>query len=156
MQGCRAAGRRYFAGGGDKPLQVGFEGTAGIQGVGKGVGLSEVPPGVVEFVFLLPVFEAVGFDEGEEVDAELGFAAAGEFEEGDGPTVAFENRSRACTLIFNRNTFTAMIEGIRESTIEAGMMEAAEIDRGIEDLYRTVESDGVFCYTFFKAVAVKR
>jgi len=63
---------------------VGFEGTAGIQGVGKGVGLSEVPPGVVEFVFLLPVFEAVGFDEGEEVDAELGFAAAGEFEEGDG------------------------------------------------------------------------
>ena len=57
---------------------------------------------------------------------------------------------------FTKNTFTAMIEGIRESAIEAGMMEAAEIDRGIEDLYRTAESDGVFCYTFFKAVAVKR
>ena len=26
-------------------------------------------------------------------------------------------------------------------------------DRGIADLYRTAASDGVFCYTFFKAVA---
>ena len=59
-------------------------GTAGVEGVGAVVGLGEVPPGVVEFGFFLPVFEAVGFDEGEEVDAELGFAAAGEFEGGDG------------------------------------------------------------------------
>ncbi len=57
---------------------------------------------------------------------------------------------------FTRNTFTAMIEGIRESAVEAGMIETAEIERGIEDLLRTAEPDGVFCYTFFKAVAVKR
>ena len=31
----------------------------------------------------------------------------------------------------------------------------ATFDRGISDLYRTAEPDGVFCYTFFKAVAVK-
>ncbi|MBV7330586.1 methyltransferase domain-containing protein [Chloroflexi bacterium TSY] len=57
---------------------------------------------------------------------------------------------------FTKKTFTAMIEGIREAAIEAEMIEPAEIDRGISDLYRTAESDGVFCYTFFKAVAKKR
>ncbi|MFC1580286.1 class I SAM-dependent methyltransferase [Thermodesulfobacteriota bacterium] len=56
---------------------------------------------------------------------------------------------------FTRNTFTAMIEGIRDAAIDSGMIEPAEMDRGIRDLYRTTESDGVFCYTFFKAVAVK-
>ena len=54
---------------------------------------------------------------------------------------------------FTKKTFTAMIEGIRETAIEAKMIKPAEIDRGIRDLYRTTESDGVFCYTFFKAVA---
>lgn len=56
---------------------------------------------------------------------------------------------------FTKNTFTAMIEGIRDAAIDAHMIEAAEIDRGIQDLYRTTEPDGVFCYTFFKAVAEK-
>ena len=57
---------------------------------------------------------------------------------------------------FTKKTFTAMIEGIREAAIEARMIEPAEIDRGINDLYRTTEDDGVFCYTFFKAVAETR
>jgi SAM-dependent methyltransferase len=56
---------------------------------------------------------------------------------------------------FTVNTFTAMIEGIRDAAIDAEMIEPAEIDRGIADLYRTTESDGVFCYTFFKAMAEK-
>jgi hypothetical protein len=34
------------------------------------------------------------------------------------------------------------------------MMSEADIDKGITDLYRTAEADGVFCYTFFKAGAV--
>ena len=55
---------------------------------------------------------------------------------------------------FTKKTFTAMIEGIRKSSIESGMMSAADFDRGIADLYRTAEADGVFCYTFFKARAV--
>ncbi len=57
---------------------------------------------------------------------------------------------------FTKRTFTAMIEGIREAAIDAKMIEPAEIDGGIRDFYRTTESDGVFCYTFFKAVAERR
>ncbi len=57
---------------------------------------------------------------------------------------------------FTRKTFTAMIEGIREAAIDAKMIEPTDIDKGIRDLYRTTEADGVFCYTFFKAVAEKR
>ena len=56
---------------------------------------------------------------------------------------------------FIRNTFTAMIEGVRESSIEAGLIDENTFDEGIKGLYRTTEMDGVFCYTFFKAVAVK-
>jgi ubiquinone/menaquinone biosynthesis C-methylase UbiE len=55
---------------------------------------------------------------------------------------------------FTKNTFTAMIEGIREPAVRAGLITAADIDKGIRDLYRTTEADGVFCYTFFKAVAI--
>lgn len=53
---------------------------------------------------------------------------------------------------FTRKTFTAMIEGVRESAIEAGIIAAEAFDEGIRDLYRTAEADGVFCYTFFKAL----
>jgi ubiquinone/menaquinone biosynthesis C-methylase UbiE len=53
---------------------------------------------------------------------------------------------------FTRKTFTAMTEGVRQSALAAGLIEPEEFDRGIRDLYRTAESDGVFCYTFFKAV----
>ena len=55
---------------------------------------------------------------------------------------------------FTLKTFTAMIEGVRANALAAGLMTADEFDRGITDLCRTAESDGVFCYTFFKAVAV--
>lgn len=56
---------------------------------------------------------------------------------------------------FTKNTFTAMIEGVRETTLSAGLMDQISFDKGIRDLYRTAENDGVFCYTFFKAFAVK-
>jgi protein-L-isoaspartate O-methyltransferase len=55
---------------------------------------------------------------------------------------------------FTRKTFTAMIEGVRQAALDAGLISAADFDRGIADLYRTTEDDGVFCYTFFKARAV--
>lgn len=54
---------------------------------------------------------------------------------------------------FTRNTFTAMIRGVREAALAAGLSRPAAFDRGISDLYRTSKSDGVFCYTFFKATA---
>jgi protein-L-isoaspartate O-methyltransferase len=56
---------------------------------------------------------------------------------------------------FTKKTFIAMIEGIREAALSAGMIDAASFDAGMADLYRTTEEDGVFCYTFFKGVAVK-
>ena len=55
---------------------------------------------------------------------------------------------------FTKNTFTAMIEGVREKAIQSGLITAELFDKGIADLYRTTEDDGVFCYTFFKALAV--
>jgi len=56
---------------------------------------------------------------------------------------------------FTRNTFTAMVEGIEKQVISTGLMDAAAWEKGIRGLYRAAESDGVFCYTFFKAVAKK-
>ncbi|NER83083.1 MAG: methyltransferase domain-containing protein [Leptolyngbya sp. SIO1D8] len=56
---------------------------------------------------------------------------------------------------FTKNTFTAMIEGVRENAIEAGLIPEDTFDEGIRGLYRTTEEDGVFCYTFFKATAVR-
>ncbi len=55
---------------------------------------------------------------------------------------------------FIRKTFAPMIEGIREPAIAAGLIDPARLDEGVRDLYRTAEPDGVFCYTFFKGVAV--
>lgn len=57
---------------------------------------------------------------------------------------------------FTKKTFTAMIEGVRESVLGAGIIDQATFDQGIKDLYRATEKDGVFCYTFFKAFATKR
>jgi ubiquinone/menaquinone biosynthesis C-methylase UbiE len=56
---------------------------------------------------------------------------------------------------FTLGTFTAMIEGVREPVLEAGIMGQAEFDEGIAALRRTATPDGVFCYTFFKGVAVR-
>lgn len=53
---------------------------------------------------------------------------------------------------FTKKTFTAMIEGVREAAIQAGIIDEKLFEQGIRDLYRSAESDGVFCYTFFKAV----
>ena len=53
---------------------------------------------------------------------------------------------------FTKKTFTAMVEGVRKAAIENELISEADFDRGIRDLYRTTEIDGVFCYTFFKAV----
>jgi DNA-binding transcriptional MerR regulator len=55
---------------------------------------------------------------------------------------------------FIRKTFTAMIDGIRQPALAAGLTTAERFDTGIADLLRTAEPDGVFCYTFFKATAV--
>lgn len=53
---------------------------------------------------------------------------------------------------FIKKTFTAMIEGVRNTAIGSGVIDSATFDAGIRALHRTAEPDGVFCYTFFKAV----
>jgi ubiquinone/menaquinone biosynthesis C-methylase UbiE len=57
---------------------------------------------------------------------------------------------------FTKNTFTAMINGVREKALQADLAAPAAFDNGVQDLYRTAQNDGVFCYTFFKAFAEKR
>jgi SAM-dependent methyltransferase len=56
---------------------------------------------------------------------------------------------------FTKQTFTAMVEGMREKAIQRGMMSETNWEQGIRDLYRTCEPDGTFCYTFFKATGRK-
>lgn len=56
---------------------------------------------------------------------------------------------------FIKNTFTAMIEGIREKAINQGLADSLTFEQGIKDLYRTTEPDGVFSYTFFKGFGTK-
>ncbi|MGD0338401.1 MAG: methyltransferase domain-containing protein [Bacteroidota bacterium] len=53
---------------------------------------------------------------------------------------------------FAKNTFTAMIEGIRDRAVNSCLIDKSTIDKGIQDLYRTTQIDGVFCYTFFKGI----
>ncbi len=53
---------------------------------------------------------------------------------------------------FTENTFTAMVEGVREPALAAGLVDAETWRRGIAGLRRAAEADGVFCYTFFKGV----
>jgi ubiquinone/menaquinone biosynthesis C-methylase UbiE len=56
---------------------------------------------------------------------------------------------------FTRNTFTAMVAGVRAAALAAGLAGAEAFDEGIAGLERTAATDGVFCYTFFKATARK-
>ena len=56
---------------------------------------------------------------------------------------------------FTKNTFIAMVAGVREQALEAGMMDEAAWDKGINDLLDTTLPHGTFCYTFFKARGVK-
>ena len=56
---------------------------------------------------------------------------------------------------FTKNTFIAMIEGVKEQAMRSGLMEEADWDQGIRDLYRTTGEDGTFIYTFFKGKAYK-
>jgi SAM-dependent methyltransferase len=73
------------------------------------------------------------------------------------PRMAYVDGSRPeLAEAITRETFTAMVEGIREPAIAAGLAAPERFDAGIRALQRTAEADGVFCYTFFKGVGEKR
>ncbi|MBI5418873.1 MAG: methyltransferase domain-containing protein [Deltaproteobacteria bacterium] len=56
---------------------------------------------------------------------------------------------------FTKNTFIAMIEGVREQALRLGLQDEAAWEKGVRDLYRTADGDGTFIYMFFKGTAVK-
>ncbi len=56
---------------------------------------------------------------------------------------------------FTKNTFTAMVEGVREQALHENLIDKAGWEKGIADLYATAGEDGVFCYTFFKGLGIK-
>jgi len=56
---------------------------------------------------------------------------------------------------FTRNTYIAMVEGAREQALAAGLIDRPSWDKGIADLKASAGPNGTFCYTFFKAGAVK-
>jgi SAM-dependent methyltransferase len=53
---------------------------------------------------------------------------------------------------FIRSTFVAMIKGIADMAINQGIIDRLTFEKGIKDLYRTAEADGIFSYTFFKGI----
>ena len=72
------------------------------------------------------------------------------------PRMVYVDSSRPLLVDgFTRKTFTAMVEGVRESAIGSGIVDPETFDSGVRALYRTAAADGVFCYTFFKGVAEK-
>jgi len=73
------------------------------------------------------------------------------------PRVVYVDASRPQLVEgFIKNTFTAMIEGVREEAIQQGIVDGLTFEKGIKDLYRTAEPDGVFSYTFFKGFGTKQ
>lgn len=56
---------------------------------------------------------------------------------------------------FTRSTYIAMIEGVRDRALNAGLISPSEWEQGIAALKASAEQAGTFCYTFFKGLAVK-
>lgn len=56
---------------------------------------------------------------------------------------------------FTKNTFNAMVEGVKDQALELKMIDEETWNKGIKDLYTAAGQDGVFCYTFFKGTAIK-
>ena len=72
------------------------------------------------------------------------------------PRMVYADDSRPALVEgFTRNTFTAMVKGIRDKAVDMKLIDLKTFDQGIRDLYQTAEPGGTFCYTFFKAQAVK-
>jgi SAM-dependent methyltransferase len=70
------------------------------------------------------------------------------------PRMVYADASRPAWVDgFTRKTFMAMIEGVRRSAVDAGLVSAERFADGIQGLERTTGPDGMFGYTFFKAVA---
>jgi SAM-dependent methyltransferase len=56
---------------------------------------------------------------------------------------------------FTKKTYIAMVEGVREQALAKGLIDGQSWEQGIADLRTAAGPEGTFCYTFFKATAVK-
>jgi ubiquinone/menaquinone biosynthesis C-methylase UbiE len=56
---------------------------------------------------------------------------------------------------FNKKTIIVMVEGVKDQAIISEMMNIESWEKGIKDLYKTTETDGVFFYNFFKGIGIK-
>ena len=72
------------------------------------------------------------------------------------PCTVYADRTRPDLVAgFTRNTFTAMVAGVRDEALAAGLVTETEWRQGIEALERTAEPGGTFHYTFTKATATR-
>jgi ubiquinone/menaquinone biosynthesis C-methylase UbiE len=56
---------------------------------------------------------------------------------------------------FIEKTIIAMVEGVKDQSIESDLIDLATWEKGIEDLYMSAEPSGTFFYNFFKGIARK-
>jgi ubiquinone/menaquinone biosynthesis C-methylase UbiE len=56
---------------------------------------------------------------------------------------------------FTKKTFISMIEGVKAEALALNLIDEETWNRGIAGLYRATHQDGTFCYTFFRATALK-
>ncbi len=72
------------------------------------------------------------------------------------PRMVYADASRPKVVEgFTKNTYIAMVKGVQEQALSAGLIKKEIWDNGIRDLYKAAGPEGTFCYTFFKAVACK-
>lgn len=71
------------------------------------------------------------------------------------PRMVYADRSRPEVMdAFVAKTIIPMVEGVEEEALDRGYITPSAWEKGLDDLRAIVSSDeGVFCYTFFKAVA---
>lgn len=73
------------------------------------------------------------------------------------PRMVYIDQSKPVLMdSFVRKTIIPMVEGVKQQTLEWGLMDRISWDQGIRDLHRVADgAAGTFCYTFFKAVGIK-
>lgn len=72
------------------------------------------------------------------------------------PRVVYVDGSRPELIEgFSRQTFIAMVRGVREQALARGLIDPVAWERGIGDLEAAATPAGTFCYTFYQATATK-
>ncbi|AKB65927.1 class I SAM-dependent methyltransferase [Methanosarcina mazei] len=56
---------------------------------------------------------------------------------------------------FILKTIIPMVEGVKEQSLKMQIIKEEEWEKGIEELHKTAEHGGTFCYTFFKGWGTK-